>query len=87
MVFERQHVIALQISPEIFANYCPVVMKFPAIMVLLAMVKLVDAVKRTESHNIMVKVVICRLHVVANHVKIMVNVMARLKQMVLRSVS
>ena len=79
--------IALKIFSEIFANYCPVVMMFSAIMALLAMVKLVDAVKRTESHNIMVNVVICRLHVMENHVKMVEHVMAGHKRMVLRSVS
>ena len=67
---------------EIFANFFPVLMMFPVTMVVHAMVKLVNAAK-----NIMVKVVICRLHVMDNHVKMMEHVMAKLKQMVLRSVS
>ena len=67
---------------EIFANFFPVLMMFPVIMAVHAMVKLVNAAK-----NIMVKVVICRLHALENHVKMMEHVMAGLMKMVLRSVS
>ena len=67
---------------EMFANFFPVEMIFHVIMAAHAMVKLVNAAK-----NILVKVVICWLHVMDNHVKMMEHVMAKLKQMVLRSVS
>ena len=79
--------IALQISPELFANIFPVVIIFLVIIAEHVNGQLVNAAKRTESHNIMVKVVICRLHVMENHVKMVVHVKAILKQMVLRSVS
>ena len=51
------------------------------------MVKLVNAAKRTELLNIMVKGVICRLLAMVTHVKMGAHVPARLKQRELRSVS
>ena len=65
---------------EMFANLFSAVMIFHVIIAIHVMVKLVNAAK-----NIMVKVAICRLHVMDNHVKMVEHV--RLKQMVLRSVS
>ena len=53
-IHKREHVIALKISPEIFANFCPVVMMSPAIMAVHAMVKPADVAKRMIYQNIMV---------------------------------
>ena len=65
-------------------------MIFFAIMVLVKVMKQmqsVNVIKRTELNNFMVKVVICRLHAMENHVKMVVHVVVRLKRMVLRSAS
>lgn len=83
----RQNAVVPIILEAKLANIVPVETISPAIMMEIVMVRLVNAVKRTELQTIMVLVVICQLLAMATHVKMVAHVLARLKRMELRSVS
>ena len=89
MVYVDQHVIVLQISEAKRANFRFVEVMFFAIMVFVGVttMKSVNVEKRMEKPNIMVKVVICLLHAMDTHVKMVEYVQETLNQIILRPVS
>ena len=89
MAYVHQLVIALQNLEAKHAKFLFVEAIFIAIMVRAGGPKMlsVNAIKRMEKQNIMVKVVICLPHATVIHVRMVGHVPARLKGMELRSVS
>ena len=86
MAYVHHLVIALQILEAKHAEFRFVEVMFFAIMVR-ARVPSANVINRMEKQNITVKVVICLLHAMGIHVRMVGHVSARLKELKLRSVS
>ena len=89
MAYVYQNVIVRQIKVAKLAKFRHVKVAFFVIMVLVGVpiMQYVNVIKRMEKQNITVKVVICLLHAMEIHVRMVENVPATFKRMILRSVS
>ena len=87
MAYVYQNVIVRQIKVAKLAKFRHVKVAFFVIMVLVRVPQSVNVIKRMEKPNITVKVVICLLHAMEIHVRMVGNVPPSLNRIILRSVA